>query len=108
MRDTRAFLVWEEALRFVRARDLDGVAGVFTPEGVVETKRRPAWSPATHSCVEGHVMAAILLVPSTVATAQLAPALIVVRVCPSRSTATHSLVDGHEAALIAASGLSAL
>jgi ketosteroid isomerase-like protein len=36
MRDTRAFLVWEEALRFVRARDLDGVAGVFAPEGVVE------------------------------------------------------------------------
>jgi ketosteroid isomerase-like protein len=36
MRDTRAFLVWEEALRFVRERDLHGVAGVFAPEGVVE------------------------------------------------------------------------
>ncbi len=36
MRDTRAFLVWEEALRFVRARDLDGYAGMFAPDGVVE------------------------------------------------------------------------
>lgn len=36
MRDTRAFLVWEEALRFVRERDLGGVAGVFAPDGVVE------------------------------------------------------------------------
>lgn len=36
MRDTRAFLVWEEALRFVRQRDLDGYAGVFAPDDVVE------------------------------------------------------------------------
>ena len=36
MRDNRAFLVWEEALRFVRERDLDGYAGTFAPEYVVE------------------------------------------------------------------------
>lgn len=36
MRDDRAFLVWEEALRFVRERDLDGYAGMFAPDGVVE------------------------------------------------------------------------
>jgi ketosteroid isomerase-like protein len=36
MRDNRAFLVWEEALRFVRERDLDGYAGTFAPEYMVE------------------------------------------------------------------------
>jgi ketosteroid isomerase-like protein len=36
MRTNRAFLVWEEALRFVRERDLDGYAGQFAPDGVVE------------------------------------------------------------------------
>jgi ketosteroid isomerase-like protein len=36
MRDDRAFLVWEEALRFVRERDLDGYAETFAPDGVVE------------------------------------------------------------------------
>jgi ketosteroid isomerase-like protein len=36
VRDDRAFLVWEEALRFVRERDLDGYAGMFAPDGVVE------------------------------------------------------------------------
>ncbi len=36
MRDDRPFLVWEEALRFVRERDLDGYAGTFAPDGVVE------------------------------------------------------------------------
>jgi ketosteroid isomerase-like protein len=36
MRDDRAFLVWEEALRFVRERDLDGYAEMFAPDGVVE------------------------------------------------------------------------
>jgi uncharacterized protein len=36
VRDNRAFLVWEEALRFVRARDLDGYTGMFAPDGVVE------------------------------------------------------------------------
>jgi ketosteroid isomerase-like protein len=34
--DDRAFLVWDEALRFVRERDLDGYAGMFAPDGVVE------------------------------------------------------------------------
>jgi ketosteroid isomerase-like protein len=36
MRDTRDLLVWEEALRFVRERNLDGYAEMFTPDGVVE------------------------------------------------------------------------
>jgi ketosteroid isomerase-like protein len=36
LRDDRPFLVWEEALRFVRERDLDGYAGMFAPDGVVE------------------------------------------------------------------------
>jgi uncharacterized protein len=36
MRDNQAFLVWEEALRFVRERDLDGYTGMFAPDGVVE------------------------------------------------------------------------
>jgi ketosteroid isomerase-like protein len=36
VRDGRPFLVWEEALRFVRGRDLDGYAGMFAPDGVVE------------------------------------------------------------------------
>jgi ketosteroid isomerase-like protein len=36
VRDDRAFLVWEEALRFVRTRDIDGYAGTFAPDGVVE------------------------------------------------------------------------
>jgi ketosteroid isomerase-like protein len=36
VRDDRPFLVWEEALRFVRTRELDGYAGVFAPDGVVE------------------------------------------------------------------------
>jgi ketosteroid isomerase-like protein len=36
MQDGRAFLVWEEALRFVRERDIDGYAGMFAPDGVVE------------------------------------------------------------------------
>jgi ketosteroid isomerase-like protein len=36
VRNDRAFLVWEEALRFVRERDLDGYAGMFAPDGVVE------------------------------------------------------------------------
>jgi ketosteroid isomerase-like protein len=36
VRDERAFLVWEEALRFVRERDIDGYAGMFEPDGVVE------------------------------------------------------------------------
>jgi|SRR5579859_408221 len=36
MRDDRAFLVWEEAQRFVRERDLDGYAETFAPDGVVE------------------------------------------------------------------------
>jgi ketosteroid isomerase-like protein len=36
MRDGRAFLLWDEALRFVRQRDYGGYAGMFTPDGVVE------------------------------------------------------------------------
>jgi uncharacterized protein len=36
MHDGQAFLVWEEALRFVRERDIDGYTGMFTPDGVVE------------------------------------------------------------------------
>jgi ketosteroid isomerase-like protein len=34
--DHRALLVWEEALRFVRERNLDGYAEMFTLDGVVE------------------------------------------------------------------------
>jgi ketosteroid isomerase-like protein len=36
MRDERSFLVWEEALRLVRGRDLGDYAGMFAPDGVVE------------------------------------------------------------------------
>jgi ketosteroid isomerase-like protein len=36
MRDGHAFVVWEEALRYVRERDLDGFAGMFVQDGVVE------------------------------------------------------------------------
>jgi uncharacterized protein len=36
MRDGQAFLVWEEALRFVRERDIDGYTELFAPDGVVE------------------------------------------------------------------------
>jgi len=36
MRDDRTFVVWDEALRFVRERDLDGYAGTFVPCDVVE------------------------------------------------------------------------
>jgi ketosteroid isomerase-like protein len=34
--NNQALLVWEEALRFVRERNLDGYAEMFTPGGVVE------------------------------------------------------------------------
>ncbi len=36
MHDGQAFLVWEEALRFVRERDIDSHASTFAPDGVVE------------------------------------------------------------------------
>jgi ketosteroid isomerase-like protein len=36
MREGRAPLLWEEALRFVRERDLHGHAGTFAPDRVVE------------------------------------------------------------------------
>jgi ketosteroid isomerase-like protein len=36
MRDGQTFRVWEEALRFVRERDIDGYAEMFAPDGVVQ------------------------------------------------------------------------
>jgi ketosteroid isomerase-like protein len=56
----RAFLVWEEALRFVRERNLDGYAEMFTPDGVVEL---PFPLPGTPPRIEGREAIRRVLAP---------------------------------------------
>jgi ketosteroid isomerase-like protein len=60
MRDGRAFLVWEEALRFVRERDIDGYAGMFVPDGVVEL---PFPLPGMPRRIEGRDAIRMVLAP---------------------------------------------
>jgi ketosteroid isomerase-like protein len=60
MRDNRAFLVWEEALRFVRERDLGGYAGTFAPEYAVEL---PLPLPGVPRRIEEHEEIRSVLAP---------------------------------------------